>query len=276
MSQKLKYISRIKDEFDSVICGVNGVFTYGDRVDEQSVQTLIKLYQSGKKIMLASNSSQRVKDLYYILKRHNVPMNIFCAMITAGEIAHFYLKNNKELGNSYYNLSSCNSNIMKGLRYEEADSIVMADFVLVQADYNGVDENKIMPILEQALYLKLPMLCVGNNTTLLGSDSIVSGAGAIAEKYAMLGGKQVIPFGKPDVRVATYLTEGVQGFSKERCLLIGDCMSTDMRMANIFGVKSLLITGGVHQIDDDTEQKLAELSSSYGLNIDYYSEALRW
>ncbi|MBR1601291.1 MAG: HAD hydrolase-like protein [Alphaproteobacteria bacterium] len=276
MSQKLKYISRVKDEFDSVICGVNGVFMYGNKVDAESLQTLIKFYQSGKKIALASNSSLRVRDLYYLLKRNDVPMNIFYAMITAGELAHFYLKNTHDLGHSYYNLSGFNTTIVNGLNYEKADSIVMADFILAQTDYEGVDETSVMPILEQALHLNLPMLCVGNNTSLVGSKGVVSGMGAIAERYAIMGGKQVIPFGKPDVRIASYLVEGIPAFSKERCLVIGDCMSTDMRMANNFGVKSLLLTNGVHQMGYNVEQQLEELSGSYGLNIDYYAEALRW
>ena len=276
MSQKLKYISRIRDEFDTVICGVNGVFMFGNKVDEEGVQTLIKLYQSGKKIMLASNSALRVNDMYYMLKRHNVPMNIFYAMITAGEIAHFYLKKEHDLGRSYYDLSACYSKIMQGLPYEKADSMVMADFILAQTDYDGIDEDEVMPLLEQALHLKLPMLCVGNNTSLVGSKGVVSGVGAIAERYAMMGGKKVISFGKPDVKVAAYLTEGMQGFNKQKCLVIGDCMSTDIRMANNFGVKCLFITNGVHQMGIDSEQKLDELSGSYGLNIDYYAEALRW
>ena len=66
------------------------------------------------------------------------------------------------------------------------------------------------------------------------------------------------------------------GCLKERCLVIGDCMSTDMRMANNFGVKSLLLTNGVHQMGGNIEQQLEDLSGSYGLNIDYYAEALRW
>ena len=276
MSQKLKYISRIRDEFDSVICGVNGVFMFGNQVDEDSVQTLIKLYQSGKKVMLASNSSLRVADLYYVLKRLGVPMNIFYAMITAGEVAHFYLRNHHDLGRTYYDLSDCNSGIMNGLGYERSDSIVMADFILARTDYNGIDENEIIPILEQALHLKLPMLCIGNNTSLVGTQGVVSGVGVVGERYAMMGGKQVIPFGKPDVKIASYLTEGMPGFTKEKCLVIGDCMSTDMRMANNFGIKSLLITDGVHQMGENAEQKIEELSGSYGLNIDYYMECLRW
>ena len=50
MTRKLKYVSRIKDEFDTVISGVNGVFMCGDEVISEAVDTLIKLYQSGKKL----------------------------------------------------------------------------------------------------------------------------------------------------------------------------------------------------------------------------------
>ena len=52
-------------------------------------------------------------------------------------------------------------------------------------------------------------------------------------------------------------------------------MSTDVRMANNFGVKSILITNGVHMIGADSEQKITDLSGDYGLNVDYYMEALR-
>ena len=93
MSKIIKHISRIRDEFDTVICGVNGVICNGLNFFPESAEALIKLYQSGKKIAVASNSGMRVQDLFLLLKRHGLPMNIFYAMITAGEIAHFYLKN---------------------------------------------------------------------------------------------------------------------------------------------------------------------------------------
>ena len=54
MSQRLKYVSRIISEFDTVICGLNGVVLRGLNVDSDNLNTLIKIYQSGKKIMLAS------------------------------------------------------------------------------------------------------------------------------------------------------------------------------------------------------------------------------
>ena len=274
MSQKLKYISRIKDEFDTVICGVNGVFVRGDKILPEAVEALIKLYQSGKKVTLASNLGLRVRDLYYALKHKDVPMNIFYAMITAGEIAHFYLKNHT-LGETYFSLSGQPSSLVEGLPYKSADSIVMADFVLAETDGNGLQTQKVTPLLEQALHLRLPLLCVGTNTAVSVDDGVIESVGALAEQYALMGG-QVIPFGKPDARLAAYLTEDIAGFEKNRCLVIGDSMAADMRLSNSFGAKSLLLTDGVHQLNFGAEQRLNELSESYGLSVDYYMEKLQW
>lgn len=275
MSQQLKYLSRIRDEFDAVICGVNGVIFSGGKLNQNCIDTLIKLYQSGKKVTLASNSGQRVNDLFRALKYAHVPMNIFSAMITAGEIAHFYLKNNPSLGHSYYKLGEEDSLVVRGLDYKRTDNMVMADFLLAETHENGLYAEKYDMLVHQALDLKLPMVCVGNNTLVIGKNGVVSSVGALAEQYAMLGGK-IIPFGKPDVRIAAYLTEEMADVSPARCLVIGDCMSTDIRMGNQFKAKTLLITAGVHQILDDQSQKIDELSESYGLNVDYYMEDLSW
>ncbi|MCQ2734500.1 MAG: HAD hydrolase-like protein [Alphaproteobacteria bacterium] len=275
MTQKINYISRIKDTFDFVISGINGVFMHGNRADSDVVDTLIKMYQSGKKIALASNSGMRVQNMYYALKQNDVPMNIFCGLITAGEIAHYYLKTHPQIGQTYYSLSGCSSFAADGLRFRQVDSIVIADFIVAETSADGVDENDLLPILEQSLHLHLPMLCVGNNTSVMTENGVSLSVGACAERYAMMGGK-IISFGKPNVRIASYLTENMPNFEKKRCLVIGDCMATDMRMGNAYGAQNLLLTSGVHQLNGDVERQINDLSGSYGLNVDYYMEKLQW
>ena len=275
MSQKIKYISRLRDEFDAVICGVNGVVLNGTKVDAAAVDALIKMYQSGKKVMLASNLSFRVIDLFCLLKEAGVPMNIFYAMITAGEMTHFYLQNTDDLGHRYLNLTSRPSELMRGLPYAETRLPDNADFVLAETTVDGIALQACMPVLDQALRRQLPLLCVGNNTSVVTDGGLREGAGAVAEQYALLGG-QIIPFGKPDVRIAAYLTENIANFSSDRCLVIGDCMATDMRLGNAFKAKTLLLTGGVHQLVDAQSQQIDVLSANYGLHVDYYTENLQW
>ncbi len=275
MTRVLKYISRIGEDFDTVISGVNGVILHGDNVDADAVDTLIKLYQSGKHIVLASNTGMRVLELFEFLKKRKVPMSIFSAMITAGEVAHFYLKNNATLGNTYYSLTADSETTVKGLRYTRTDSVVLSDFVLATTTLHGVDLENLQPVLEQALDLDLPLICIGNNTSVMNESSVEAGIGAVAEQYAMMGGK-IVSFGKPDVRIAAYLTESLPNFSPKRSLVVGDGMPTDMRMGNVFGAQTLLIVNGVHQIKDNIMAQVDELSKSYGLRIDYCMENLQW
>lgn len=275
MVKPLKHISRIRDEFDTVICSVQGVLSDGVKVYQESVDTLVKMYQSGKKIALASNSGVRAAELFVFLKQHNVPMNIFYAIITAGEIAHFYLKHNPQLGTTYYPLAENVNGAMSELPFQAVDSMVMADFVLVEMTNEGVNAEICRAKLEQALDLGLPLLCVGNNTSVVTECGVRACAGALAEQYAMMGGK-IISFGKPDLRIAAYLTEELKDFDSRRCLVIGDNMATDIRMGNNFQSKNLLITDGIYQVTGSMEERVDELSTSYGLNVDYCMERLQW
>ena len=275
MNSLIKHISRIRDEFDTVICGVNGVFTDGNKIFPESVDALTKLYQSGKKIALASNSGMRVQNLFWHLKRSGVPMNIFYALITAGEIAHYYFRRQKDIGSTYYTLNSEHCCALDKLDYEKVDSVLMADFLVAEQSEKGTEIAELMPILEQGAGLYLPLLCVGNDTLVLTPQAVKTAAGAIAEQYAMIGGK-IISFGKPDLRIASYLTESLPDFDVSRCLFIGDNMATDMRLGNNFGGKNLLITSGIHQLTGNLIKQTDELSTGFGLNIDYCMEKLQW
>lgn len=275
MNSLIKHISRIRDEFDTVICGVNGVFTDGQKVFPESVDALTKLYQSGKKIALASNSGLRVQNLFWHLKRCGMPMNIFYALITAGEIAHYYFKQQKNAGSTYYSLVSENCCALNELDYEKVDSVLMADFLVAEQSEKGAEIAELMPTLEQAASLNLPLLCIGNDTSVLTPQAVKTAAGAVAEQYAMIGGK-IISFGKPDLRIAAYLTENLPNFDVSRCLFIGDNMATDIRLGNNFGGKNLLITSGIHQLSGDLIKQTDELSTGFGLNVDYCMEKLQW
>ena len=275
MNSLVKHISRIRDEFDTVICGVNGVLTDGQNIFDKSADTLVKLYQSGKKIALASNSGLRAHELFAELKHGGLPMNIFYALITAGEIAHFYIKNQKNTGHTYYSLLAQDSHVLNGLDYKKADSVVFADFLIAEQSPQHIETKIMAPILEHAVNLNLPLICVGNDTSVQSSHGIKQSAGAIAEQYALMGGK-IVSFGKPDLRIALYLTESLPNFDVSRCLFIGDGMATDMRLSNNFGAKSLLITSGINQLTGDLVKQTDELSTGFGLNVDYCMENLQW
>ncbi len=275
MVKILKHISRIKDDFDCIICGTNGVITDGKNIFPEAAEALNRLYLDGKKIVLATNLGIRVKELFEFLRDKHFPVHIFNAMITAGEIAHYALKNRNDLGTMYYPLVQNDGGIMEGLKYQKTDSVVMADFILAETTAENLHWEENLKILEQGLSLNLPMICVGNNTTMMSETGVQNSVGSLAERYALMGGK-IITFGKPDVRIAKYLTEQLNDVVPEKCLVIGDNMATDMKMGVSFKAQTLLICSGIHQISDNFETKIDDLSLNFGLNIDYASEKLSW
>lgn len=275
MNKAVKHISLLREEFDIVICGVNGVITDGQNIFPESIDALVKLYQSGKKIALASNTGMRVQNLFFFLKRNGIPMNIFYAIITAGEIAHFYLKKQFKAGSTYFPIVTDQYGVAGGLPFEAVDSVVLADFLLAETTNHKIDTEKLSVLLEQALNLRLPFLCVGNDTSIVTDKGVGANVGALAEQYALMGGK-IISFGKPDPHIAAYLTEELADFDASRCLFIGDNMATDMRLGNAFGGKNLLLTNGVHQLRGNLIRQTDELSTGFGLSVDYCMEKLQW
>lgn len=275
MVRTIRHISHILDDFDYVICGVNGVISSGTKIYSDAAEVLYKLYQSGKKIMLATNFGIRAETLFYELKKQNVPMYIFSSLITTGEIVHFYLKNHREIGNMYYSVCKTESEIMKKLGFTQTDSPVLADFLLAETMAEEINPNEQKFLLEQALNLQLPMLCVGNNTSIVLDEKVCPSIGCLAEQYALMGGK-IIPFGKPDTRIAAYLCEQIENFSADRCLVIGDNMATDMRMGYNFKAKTMLIGNGVHKIGFDMQDKIEQLIEGFGFDVDYFTEKLQW
>ena len=163
---------------------------------------------------------------------------------------------------------------MQGLKYQKTDSPVLADFILAETTAENLESEENLRLLEQAINLKLPMICVGNNTLMMFGDKVQVSVGSLAEQYALMGGK-IITFGKPDIKIIKYLTENLN-VKPERCLVIGDNMATDMKMGANFKAKTLLICSGIHQIKNDIEQKTEELSLNFGIDIDFAMENLQW
>ena len=102
--------------------------------------------------------------------------------------------------------------------------------------------------------------------------------GAIAENYAILGGR-ILTLGKPDVRIMQYALEGIDKTGD--LIVIGDNVATDIKSASLLGFDSVLISKGRHvnflgegYIPDVA--KTRELSNSYDVSPSCVISAIRW
>lgn len=276
-------ISKIIDNHDAVLCGFNGVLYDGKNVNKEALHALQKCAENGKEVVVLTNSPLRVLSIIEILQK-DADLVFLSSVISAGEILHYRLKDYESLGlpgSSYYTLGNANAEaVFAGTRCQKVSTLQKADFL-----YAGMVENendtleKYMPALEHGFALGLPLLCVGNDISTYYNGEISLGAGALAEQYAVMGGK-ILTFGKPD---AVFLDYAIESFSSrpKSLLCIGDSFATDIKAGSLLNASSLLISKGIHvnylgegYIPD--VEKARNLALNFDAYPDYVISGLRW
>ena len=96
----------------------------------------------------------------------------------------------------------------------------------------------------------LPFVCANPDKVVERGDRILWCAGALAERYADLGG-EVVLFGKPhapiyDTALRRFTAFAGRPVSPSEVLAIGDAAETDLRGANEAGLDVLFVTAGIH------------------------------
>lgn len=287
MIKPIVNVSKIMDKYNTVILGWRGVITDGKLIKPDVINTLINFKKQGIHTVLVSNTAQRIESVIRFLHENQVPLAAFASIVTAGEITHYQLKaqtgNFAKIGYKYYRLGeNTYKGIFSGLPdYQQVDAISQADFIYIENIAAKEDTvEKYIPLLEHAASLSIPMVCIGNDTSTYLNGDIVLGAGAIAEQYAALGGK-IITTGKPEAKVLAYAIDGLSGVKKDKTLVIGDSLSTDIKGARLLGVDSMLISKGIHvnflgegYIPDVA--KTRELAANFDVSPDFVISNLRW
>lgn len=286
MIKPIVNISKVIDNYDTVIVGFSGVLTEGNGIKSEALSALVNIKKAGKQIILLSNSSQRVAAVAKLLHNNKIPLALFDSVITAGEILHYQLKAGigeyAAIGTTYFKIGDVGEDgVFSSLEYQPVEDMPRADF-LYMGGVKSVDDtiDTYRPVLEHAASLAIPLVCPGNDTSTFKDGKVCLAPGAVAEQYAVLGGK-ILTVGKPDVKVMEYALDGIENLNKNRVLLIGDNLTTDIKGANLIGIASVLVSKGVHinylgegYIPDVA--KTRELSTNFDTYPDYVISCLRW
>lgn len=286
MIKPIVNVSKIMDAYDVILCGFNGVIHDGAAFKPEAIDALVRLRKNGKKIVLLSNTPLRIEQIAAMMYAERISPRIFSAIVTAGEILHYKLKAGSSkyaaLGRVYYNLGPADDyGVFSGLNYKAIENAARADFLYIgKVASSSAAIEDYGEILGHSASLNIPMLCVGNDTSACIGGEIALAPGAVAEQYAVLGGK-IITIGKPDTRMLSYALEACGEVDMKRVLLIGDSITTDIKAASAIGISSVLISKGIHvnylgegYIPDVT--KTRELASALDSFPDYVISQLRW
>lgn len=278
-------ISKIIDNYDGIVCGFNGVLYNGGAVIDEALHALKKSSGIGKKIAVLSNSPLRVQQIADLISKGDISsLTSFDCIISAGEVLHYRLKNFLKsgiLGTKYFNLGgNADQGIFAGLAYQKVLDIANADFLFMGNVKSAGDTIEVYtPFLEYAHGLGLPLICAGNDTAAFDCGEICLGGGAVAEQYAVMGGK-IITCGKPQAEVLNYALEDFIPDLK-KILFIGDSFATDIKSGDILNTDTVLISKGIHvnflgegYIPDI--EKARNLAMNFDVYPDYVVSGLRW
>jgi HAD superfamily hydrolase (TIGR01459 family) len=135
---------------------------------------------------------------------------------------------------------------------EAVDQPYLAQFVLCTG-FNEAED--VLADYEEVFRIcaarELPLLCADPERWRLADGGRSPGAGAMARRYAELGGDVEycgLPFG--DMYTRCFELLGID--DRSRILAVGDNLTTDIAGAGAAGIDSVLITGGVHSEDFQT------------------------
>ncbi len=275
-------ISKIITPYDNIIVGFRGVLQkQNDTCCAEALDALEKIALLRKEIVVLSNTPLRAFQIAALLRDCKFDLHTLKAIITAGDIAHYRLKNQTKFARRFYNLGGdADKAVFAGLNYKKVQKIEQAGFIFI-GDMNPLkkDTDDYIPDLQDAVAIGLPFVCVGTDVSTYENGDTCLSVGAIAEQYAALGGK-IITIGKPNADILDYTKEAFTD-SNKKTLYIGDSFMTDMHSATLIKADTLFVSKGIHKktlgegyIPDI--QKVRTLALNFNVYPNYVISDLRY
>lgn len=181
---------------------------------------------------------------------------------------------------------------LEGLDLSVVENVEEADFVLAHGtEAIGLPSGGVSPmpldelekILEKSAARKLPMIVANPDYVTVEANAFHIMPGTLAAKYEELGG-EVKWMGKPHKMIyeSAMAIAGVE--NPEEAIAVGDSLHHDIKGANVAGIESVFITGGIHGSElgltsfDETASldSVKTLTAKHNAFPSYVLSAFKW
>ena len=259
--------------YDAVLSDVWGVIHNGIAAFPEASDALTRFRATGGAVVLISNAPRPGVQVVRMLDRMGVPHSAYDAIVTSGDVTRDYVA--KRLGEPVLLIGpDRDHSIFTGLDapFRTLDD---ARYVICSGLYDDETETPAdyEDLLGQIRARNLFMLCANPDIVVERGDRLIYCAGALADRYAELGG-EVYYAGKPyrplyDLALDKIARARGSAVGLDRTLAIGDSVRTDLKGAHDLGVDCLFMTAGIHaeelgHRDDPDLDALATIFSAAG------------
>ncbi len=267
--KKLDNLSQIYNQYDAFIIDLWGVVHNGISLNSGASNVIEKLSSNGKKVIFLSNAPRPSASVIKFLEKINMKKKFLNNVMTSGEAAKISLKK-MYYGKKFYHLGPERDNILyKGLDLKKT-IIEECEFILCTGLFDDQMENLdyYNSLLNE--HTKKKLICTNPDLIVHRGSKSEYCAGKIAEIFEKMGG-EVIYFGKPYKEIYNICIN-----LKQKNLIIGDNLKTDIKGANNMGIDSLFITSGVHRSEFKNTSDLEILLKNYKVKTNYFQNLLTW
>lgn len=247
----LSGLGEVAGRYDGLIVDLWGVIHDGVQPYPHAVETLRRLREAGKRVVMLSNAPRRAYALVDGMQAMGIGRDLYTDVMSSGEAVHIELSARKDpwyarLGRRCHHIGPDRDlSIFDGLGLErvgidEAEFIVNTGpwgFDLTVADFED--------LLRAGARRKLPMVCANPDIVVIREGVKVICAGALAQRYEQLGG-DVSYRGKPDPAIYDFCLDLLGIDDRRRVLAVGDAFHTDIAGATGSGLDAVFVTGGIH------------------------------
>lgn len=244
-----KSLEAIIDRYDAVFCDVWGVIHNGVHAFGEALLALKKARQSGKAVILITNSPRPRQGVVLQLASLKIGADFYDDIVTSGDATRYLIK---EAPKKIFHIGpERDLSLFDGLDVELCEEFEAAAVVCTGLfDDENEKPDDYVELLQRLRSRNLPFICANPDIIVHHGDKELWCAGALARAYEQLGGRTLIA-GKPHRPIYDLamkkLAENKGVVEKKRILAIGDGIMTDVKGGQQYGLDTLYISGGIHQ-----------------------------
>ena len=243
-------LAELAPRYDAVLCDVWGVLHNGVASFEQARAALTAFRDQGGTVVLITNAPRTSSFIVEQLLELGVPASCYDAIVTSGDVTRELLVAHGP-ARLYHIGSDQQLTLYDGLPLTlstAADADIISCTGLRDDLHETPDDYEAELVALAAR--NLPFICANPDLVVERGHQLVYCAGALAARYAALGGATFVA-GKPHAPIyaaALAKVEAVRGKAvpRDRVLAIGDGAPTDLAGAFRQDLDVLFVTGGIH------------------------------
>lgn len=253
---KISSFEKVIQQYDAIFFDAFGVLKNYNGLIEGVAETIYKLHNNQKQFFILTNDSSRSPfELAKRYQQQGVDLITEENMISSGMLAREYLQLKIKKGTIAY-LGTKNSahyveNLgLPTLPISEVQPENFSDIsALVLLDEEGFNwESDLSKSINLLRHKNIPVVVANTDRTYPVSNNQINIAiGGIANMLEDIVGKRFIRFGKPDVPLFIYAYEklsSIKSIPKDKILMVGDTLHTDILGGNKFGIHTALVLSG--------------------------------